>query len=858
MIDDFAKEKNLLSAAESRLEALEQERSELLVRIRRLRAKQAATANGATTSGTAPEPSPVASAAVAATATVNRYSSAEEKVALFASLFRGRVDVHARRWENRRLGRSGFQPACANEWAAGLCDKRRYRCGSCPNREFLPLTPAVIRDHLCGERESEPGREFVIGIYPLLSDETCWFLALDFDGPSWTEDAAALLGAGRELEVPATLERSRSGNGGHVWVFFAEPLPAVLARRLGSLLLTRAMESRPEIGLASYDRLFPSQDTLPQGGFGNLIALPLQRTPRNLGNAVFVDECFVPYEDQFGYLSSLERLTRERAESLVDEAEARDQVMGVGVVPEEDWADEPWRRFEIAPGRLAVKQAALHEGLPESLRVVLADQLYIPKGDLVPALRNRMVRLAAFQNPEFYRVQAMHLPVFGHARVIGCAEDFPRHIALPRGCLAELEELLADWGVRLELVDERFPGRAVDVRFQGQLRPEQERAARALLAHETGVLSAGTAFGKTVVAAYLIAERAVNTLVLVHRQQLLDQWVARLASFLGLEPRSIGQIGGGKRKPGGLIDVGLLQSLGRQGRVDEVVAEYGQVIVDECHHVPAGTFEMVARAAKARYFVGLSATPTRKDGHQPILFMQCGPIRYRSDPRRQAEERPFEHRAIVRPTGFVLPPTGVPEAVSAAGPGIQELYSLLAADCRRNALIVEDVIWAVRAGRSPVVLTERREHLETLADLLRPEVANVVLLHGGLGAKKRREIVQRLTAIEASEERVLVATGRYLGEGFDDARLDTLFLALPISWRGTLAQYAGRLHRLDEGKTEVIVYDYADLAVPVLARMHERRLRGYRAMGYEVSLVASEARGGRQRRPTNIAPTHGS
>jgi len=474
--------------------------------------------------------------------------------------------------------------------------------------------------------------------------------------------------------------------------------------------------------------------------------------------------------------------------------------------------------------------------------VVLADQLYVPKSDLTPALRNRIIRLAAFQNPEFYRAQAMHLPVFGHARVIGCAEDFPQHIALPRGCLTELEELLADWGIHPEIVDERFPGRPIAVRFQGQLRPEQERAARALLAHETGVLSAGTAFGKTVVAAYLIAERAVNTLVLVHRQQLLDQWVARLTSFLGLEPKSIGQIGGGRRKPGGVIDVALLQSLSRQGRVDELVTDYGQVIVDECHHLPAGTFEQVARAVKARYLVGLSATPTRKDGHHPILYMQCGPIRYRSDPRRQAAERPFDHRAIVRPTGFVLPLPGGPDTASTAGPSIQELYSLLAADRERNALIVADVIRAVRAGRSPVVLTERREHLETLADLLRPDVANVVLLHGGLGAKKRREIVQRLTAIEATEERVLVATGRYLGEGFDDARLDTLFLALPISWRGTLAQYAGRLHRLDEGKTEVIVYDYADLGVPVLARMHERRLRGYRAMGYEVSQAASEAR----------------
>jgi hypothetical protein len=302
--DHFASDDSLLTAAESRLEALEQERAELLERIKQLRAERD-TGPNASAIGTPPDPSVLASSGVAARAAVNRDSSADEKVTLFASLFRGREDVYARRWENPRVGRSGFQPACANEWAAGLCDKRRSKCGSCPNREFLPLTSAVIRDHLRGEREEERGREFVTGVYPLLADETCWFLALDFDGPAWREDATALLGACRELEIAAALERSRSGNGGHIWTFFTEPLPAVLARKLGSLLLTRAMESRPEIGLSSYDRLFPSQDTLPQGGFGNLIALPLQRRARDVGNAVFVDGRFLPYEDQFGYLSSL-------------------------------------------------------------------------------------------------------------------------------------------------------------------------------------------------------------------------------------------------------------------------------------------------------------------------------------------------------------------------------------------------------------------------------------------------------------------------------------------------------------------------------------------------------------------------
>ena len=835
MEDPLANHDTLLSAAEARLAALERERAVLLESINQLRARQGARPEAPKVNTAPAASSSILSPRTFPEAPVSRDSPPSEKIALFANLFCGRVDVYARRWENRGLGRSGFQPACANEWAAGLCDKRRAKCGTCRNRQLLPLTPAVIRDHLRGEREDGSEREFVVGIYPLLADETCCFLAIDFDGPAWQEDAKAVVGACRELAVPAGLERSRSGNGAHLWLFFSDPVPAALARKLGSLLLTRAMESRPEIGLSSYDRLFPSQDTLPQGGFGNLIALPLQRRARERANTVFLGEDFLPYADQFGYLSSLDRLPRGRVETLGAEAEARDQVLGVRIVPEEEWPHEPWHRPQGTLRTGLVGQAPLLANLPESLPVVLANQLYLSKENLTPALRNRIVRLAAFQNPEFYRAQAMHLPVFGHARIIGCAEEFPEHIALPRGCLSELEDLLAELGVRLELTDERFPGRPISVRFQGQLRPEQKRAAEALLAHDTGVLSAGTAFGKTVVAAYLIAQRRVNTLVLVHRQQLLEQWVVRLATFLGLEPKSIGQVGGGKRKPGGVIDVALLQSLARRGRVDELVADYGQVIVDECHHLPAGTFEQVAKAVHARYLLGLSATPTRKDGHHPILFMQCGPIRVRSDPHRQAAERPFEHRVVVRRTQFALVVSLAPETDVVSGPRIQELYSLLAADQERNALIVEDVIQAVRAGRSPVVLTERREHLDTLAEALTSQVANVITLHGGLGVKRRRDIAERLAAIPLKEERVLVATGRYLGEGFDDARLDTLFLALPISWRGTLAQYAGRLHRLDEGKTEVIVYDYADLGVPMLARMHERRLRGYRAMGYDLT-----------------------
>jgi hypothetical protein len=434
--DFLANNGTLLSAAEARLEALERERAELLESIKRLRAQQAATPVPANVSAAPAASFSIVSPRAFSRAPVSRDSSASEKITLFARLFRGRMDVYARRWENRRLDRSGFQPACTNEWTAGLCDKRRTKCSACPNRELLPLTPAVIRDHLRGEQEGARDREFVVGIYPLLTDETCYFLALDFDGASWQEDAKAVLGACREQEVSAALERSRSGNGAHLWLFFSGPVPAALARKLGALLLTRAMESRPEIGLSSYDRLFPSQDTMPQGGFGNLIALPLQRRAREHANTVFLDEAFLPHKDQFGYLSSLELLPGERIETMVAEAEARDQVLGARIVPEEEWPDEPWRRSQATLRTREVGRAPLLTDLPESLSVVLSNQLYLPKENLSPALRNRIIRLAAFQNPEFHRAQALHLPVFGHARVIGCAEDYPKHIALPR-CRAQ-------------------------------------------------------------------------------------------------------------------------------------------------------------------------------------------------------------------------------------------------------------------------------------------------------------------------------------------------------------------------------------------------------------------------------------
>ncbi|MEI7836519.1 MAG: DEAD/DEAH box helicase family protein, partial [Planctomycetota bacterium] len=764
---------------------------------------------------------------------VDGHSPPEAKIALFRSLFRGRYDVYPRRFESRKTGKSGYSPACANEWERDLCDKRSVKCAECRNRRFLPVTGDVIRWHLSGHDDT--GRDFVMGIYPMLQDETCYFLAADFDKESWQEDVGAFLETCRQMNLPAAMERSRSGHGGHIWLFFDQAIPAGLARKLGSHILTETMEHRPDVGLNSYDRFFPNQDTLPKGGFGNLIALPLQKQPRERGNSVYLDEQFTPYPDQWAFLSAIRKMNRSEAAQIVRDAEGRGRVVGVRLAMADEDDDAPW----TAPPSRRLKEPPIAGPLPESMELVLGDQIYIAKGALPPGLRNRLLRLAAFQNPEFYKAQAMRLPTYDKPRIIACAEDYPQHIGLPRGCLEDLHVLLSDLKIEPVIRDERCEGKPLDVSFHGELRPEQQVAAEAMIAHDMGVLSASTAFGKTVLAAWLIAKRGVNTLVLVHRRQLLEQWVERLATFLGLPAKAIGRIGGGRKKPTGALDVAVIQSLVRKGVVDDRVGEYGHLIVDECHHLSAQSFEQVARQAKARYVTGLSATVTRKDGHHPIIFMQCGPVRYRVDAKEQALARPFTHTVFVRPTGFRPPTAANPDVRSQ----FHELYDELIADEDRNRLIWQDIVQAVREGRSPVVLTERTEHLNHLAELLSPEVRHLVVLRGGMGRKELKAVIARLATIPENEERVLLATGRYIGEGFDDARLDTLFLTLPVSWRGTIAQYAGRLHRLHDRKREVRVYDYADLNVPMLSRMFDRRCRGYEAIGYNILLPTSAVPG---------------
>lgn len=740
----------------------------------------------------------------------------EDKVKLFRQLFRGRGDVFPTRFVSKKTGKAGYAPACTNKFVRGVCELPKVRCGECSNQAFAPVDDAAVLAHLQGRH--------VMGVYPLLEDETCWFLAVDFDKSTWPEDVLAFVATCRQVGLPPAVERSRSGNGAHVWFFFSEPVASAAARKMGCFLITETMSRRHELSMGSYDRLFPSQDTMPRGGFGNLIALPLQHGPRQQGNSVFLDDQLQAYSDdqQWAHLAAVPRIDRRTVERIAGEAARQGSVIGVRAAEPGDEEDsEPWARPPSGRPRVA----RILEALPERVRGVLSQRLFVEKAGLPSPLLNQIKRIAAFQNPEFYKKQSMRLSTATTPRVIACAEELPQHIALPRGCRPELEELLREHGVTLDLEDRREPGEPVRLRFRGSLTPVQEKAVRALLAQETGVFVAPPGLGKTVVGTYLVAQRGCGTLILVHRRPLLDQWRAQLSVFLGIDSKEVGQIGAGKRAATGRLDVAMIQSLVRAGKVADLVASYGQVIVDECHHVPAVSFERVLAEVKARYLVGLTATPQRRDGHQSIIHMQLGPVRFAIDAKSQAAQRPFEHRLIVRETAFRA-------EVQKRAATIQELYAALVADERRNELILNDGIASLEQGRSPLLLTERRDHLEFFAERLRKFTRNLVVLHGGMTARRRSAAKDQLAAIPPDEERLVLATGRYIGEGFDDPRLDTLLLALPVSWKGTLIQYTGRLHRLHPGKTEVRIFDYVDREVPMLLRMFEKRLRGYRAIGY--------------------------
>ena len=754
--------------------------------------------------------------------------SLDERVALFMSLFKGREDVFARRWFSKSTGKAGYQPVCVNEWRRGVCDKKTYKCAECPNRDFAPLTSQDVYRHLEGKDENCCD---VVGLYAIMPDNNCSFLCTDFDDKSckhgYKDDVLAFVGVCRDWQIPYAIERSRSGNGAHVWIFFEEPLPAFKARRLGNAILTEAMNHDGRMSLNSYDRFFPNQDRLPEGGFGNLVALPLQGQARKNLNSVFVDDDFLAYKDQWTFLYNIKKLREDDVDKQLS-LHVNEEFGALSTSSE----SKPW----VTPTPQNLTKADFYS----TMEIVKADKIYIPLKSISAKVLNHLKRIAAFKNPEFYSKQALRLSTYSVPRIISCFDITDEYLAMPRGCEDAILSFLNDNNVKYSITDETSHGKKISVTFTGKEREEQTDAINALLTYSNGVLHATTAFGKTVTAAAIIARKKVNTLILVHSKALLTQWHERLTEFLDIdfketeEPKKrgrkkvfspIGCLDSTCNTLHGIIDIALIQSCLDENGVKPFVQDYGMVIVDECHHVSSITFENVLKNIKAHTVYGLTATPIRKDGQQPIIFMQCGPIRFSADAKSQITKQSFDRYLIPRFTSY--------RSITEDRQTITAMYQSLSEDTVRNDLIVKDICKVVDSGRTPIILTNRTSHVTLLAEKLKTTIPNVITLTGSGSTKDKREALQRLQTISPSQPLVIVATGKYVGEGFDYPRLDTLFLALPISWKGLVAQYAGRLHRENEGKKDVRIYDYIDIHEPVCDSMYRKRLKGYASIGYK-------------------------
>ena len=736
-------------------------------------------------------------------------SSREDSVKIFMNYFKGRNDVYPYlSIDKNNPDIKYYIPACANEWKNGVCNKTMgKKCKTCQYRENKPISKETIYKHMYGN--------YPIGIYPLLENDTCFFLSLDFDDKDSKKDiksdVLAFASVCDKYEVPIAIERSRSGNGIHIWMFFDTNIKARTARKLGSLLLSKTMEIS-NISISSFDRMFPNQDTLPKGGYGNLIALPFQNEPSKYGNTLFIDRNFILIKNQMQYLSSIHKLTEievfEKIKQLSNET--------IDI------------SHEIIDMQNEVKVKSKNNiDYPKSIKVILKDMVYIDKANLDGVVKNSFRRLATFANPEFYKKQKLRMSVYNVPMVIDCSKEDEKYLKLPRGTYDYLESLCNVNNIEIISKDERFVGNKIEVKFNGSLREEQQIAIDHMLKYDNGILCAPTGFGKTVIGCKLIAERKVNTLILVNKIQLLNQWKDRIKEFLDV--KEVGEISSKKKNITNVIDVVSVKSLWNNGNVLDIAKNYGMIIIDECHHTAAYTFEQAINTGNAKYVYGISATPERENGHTPIIKMQCGDIRYKVDSLTFNKKLNIPMKVIAKKSRLNFTNQNIDNYE------LNEINDLIAKDIIRSENIIKDIKKEYDNGKNILVLTERLELMNYIYDKLSKYTNNIFKYYGGIGKKVLKSYMELNNQINENEDnKIIVATGSYIGEGFDDSKLDVLFLTMPISGQTRVTQYAGRLHRQDSNKKEILIYDYIDDNFSKTRNMFLKRKKTYEKLGYEI------------------------
>lgn len=734
----------------------------------------------------------------------NEKLSTIDKIEIYLSYFRGRPDVYAERYFSKKHQKFGWNPACDRSFQAG-CKKGKIKnyCSICPISKFPPLDEDILKRHFTGKLTCEG-----IGIYPLLTDNTCYLLIIDFDEDNWFDDMLSVYKIALRYDIYPLMERSSSGHGGHLWLFFETPVKALKARKLGSLLIQEAMEGNKNLKFDSFDRMFPNQDYLPQGGFGNLIALPLRHDAYLKGNSSFINDLQQVIDHPIEYLASLPKLQEQQLDRILNSFYKNDyffdqQQMGLSLDTNTKYSKQMY-------------------GLENTM-------LCIEKKELNLYTLSVLKRLGSMYNPEYFLKQKLKKPIYRETtpRVLSYYEEDDRYLYLPRGQKYKLQEIFPE--AEIQLAAQVTNGQGIDIAFTGELRQNQQEAVNTLMQYDMGIMKAVPGFGKTVMALYMIAQRTVSTLVIVPNKEIQKQWKERIHEFLNIPPGKskrdsyIGIYNGSKKELRGHIDIAVAASLANLENIAVTLKEYGMIIVDECHHAASDTFTRVLRNVNAKYIYGFSATPKRKDGLEKVMHMFCGPIRY--------ETSSFQIQNTYRFQQLLIPRMTTMRCLDNNKTYTQYCSDIMN-DQVRNYLIVKDVVKEFQNDGKIIILSERRQHLIILYEMLKHLHIHVYVLTGERKTKERNEIIAKVRNFNSKEKFILLATSKLLGEGFDLPALSTLFLVMPISDESRIEQYTGRIHRNVEGKDMVKVYDYVDAHIPMLEGMFHKRLKQYQKEGY--------------------------